>query len=186
MSEDRAYYQLKELIRDEMLEQSPDLAKIMAKYKALVAAKDAEIAELKKVCEDQAEVNADCIKRYMQLDEVDMPALMAENERLQKALDAITKLPTLAYESDSAEIKALKAEIRRLRDGIHDIWDSGLIDLGEKRSLLSPSEMLKDGLKEPADTHLQRGHEWANPAAPKDSQDPVSYTHLTLPTNREV
>jgi hypothetical protein len=44
--EDFGYYQLKELIRDEMREQSPDLAKIMAKYKAITADKDAEIAAL--------------------------------------------------------------------------------------------------------------------------------------------
>lgn len=44
--EDFGYYQLKELIRDEMREQSPDLAKIMAKYKAITSDKDAEIAAL--------------------------------------------------------------------------------------------------------------------------------------------
>ena len=75
MSEDHAYYQLKELIRDEMLEQSPDLAKIMAKYKALTAAKDAEITALQMQIRIEGAVNAN-----------EITALKADNERMKNAL----------------------------------------------------------------------------------------------------
>jgi len=72
MSEDHAYYQLKELIRDEMLEQSPDLAKIMTKYKALTAAKDAEITALQMQIRIEGAVNAN-----------EIAALKAEIKRLR-------------------------------------------------------------------------------------------------------
>jgi hypothetical protein len=75
MTEDHAYYQLKELIRDGMLEQSPDLAKIMAKYKAITAAKDTEIAALQMQIRVEGAVNGKEIE-----------ALKAENERLRSGI----------------------------------------------------------------------------------------------------
>ena len=44
--------------------------------------------------------------------------LEAENARIEAAYKALLTLPTLAYESDSDEVKALKAELRRVRDGV--------------------------------------------------------------------
>ena len=68
--------------------------------------------------------------------------------------------------------------------GSHPVVDSGRFPLAEKAILLSPRDNVAVARGE-----LGRGLELVGPAGVislRDSISTVSYTHLTLPTNREV
>ena len=53
------------------------------------------------------------------------PAAEAEIDRLQKALDAIAKLPYIHYKTDSEEVASLKAENNRLLAKIRE-WEAAI------------------------------------------------------------
>jgi len=131
MSEDHAYYQLKELIRDEMLEQSPDLAKIMAKYKALTAAKDAEIRNLKSLNSalesDNANNSMNLEHLSSQLSEKDAHFIEHSKSEAQiiedlrycnVALKAEIEAITHDFKWRGRTIDRLESEIARLRHGV--------------------------------------------------------------------
>lgn len=148
------------------------------------AAKDAEIADLNAKIERAVEMYADL-------------ALGCNDEiqRLNAALDATAKLPLLAYESDSEEVKALKAENERLTNGIADAemlimfssQDSSATALIEAihdclKSLISPVDGLEDVLKDSPDDTYDSG-KWGaegNLDRPADAPRSVSKCNLCL------
>jgi len=111
MSEDHAYYQLKELIRDEMLEQSPDLAKIMAKYKALTAAKDAEIRNLKSL---NSALESDNANNSMNLEHLSSQLSEKDAHFIEHSKSEAQIIEDLRYCN-----VALKAEISQLQTALN-------------------------------------------------------------------
>jgi len=115
MSEDHAYYQLKELIRDEMLEQSPDLAKIMTKYKALTAAKDAAIDSLTfQLSEANRVLEAHKVVAASRSENI--AALKADKERMRETIEELIGYAPYIMKEDFR---------KRLLSPTDDTYDSG-------------------------------------------------------------